>query len=84
MRLLPFSPVLGLLCLAALASTACAPLAPSLGRPSPEVLQTLSSSALPDVSDYFADGMEWWGVFLFSIYTAETRRLAIIMASTTD
>ena len=48
MRLLPFSPVQGLLCLAALALTACAPLAPSSGRPSPEVLQTLSSSALPD------------------------------------
>ena len=48
MRLLPFSPVQGLLCLAALTLTACAPLAPSSGRPSPEVLQTLSSSALPD------------------------------------
>lgn len=48
MRLLPFSPVQGLLCLAALALTACAPLAPSSGRPSPEVLQTLNSSALPD------------------------------------
>ena len=48
MRLLPFSPVQGLLCLAALALTACAPLGPSSGRPSPEVLQTLNSSALPD------------------------------------
>lgn len=48
MRLLPFSPVQGLLCLAALALTACAPLGPSSSRPSLEVLQTLSSSALPD------------------------------------
>ena len=48
MRLLHFSPTKTLLSLAAVALTACAPLAPSSGRPSPEMLQTLSSSALPD------------------------------------
>ena len=48
MRLLHFSPTKTLLSLAAVALTACAPLAPSSGRPSPEMLQTLSSSTLPD------------------------------------
>lgn len=48
MRLLHFSPTRTLLCLAAVALAACAPLSPSSGRASPEVLQVLSSSSLPD------------------------------------
>ena len=43
-----------------------------------------SSPLLPEVSDYFDAGMEWWGVFLFSIYTPEIRRLSIVAGSTTD
>lgn len=43
-----------------------------------------SNPRLPEVSDYFAAGMEWWGVFLFSIYTPEIRRLSIVAGSTTD
>jgi hypothetical protein len=39
---------------------------------------------LPEVSDYFEDGMEWWGVFLFSIHIPAIQRLTIIAGSTTD
>lgn len=39
---------------------------------------------LPEVSDYFEGGMEWWGVFLFSIFVPELQRLTIIVGSTTD
>ncbi|MGE0739846.1 MAG: hypothetical protein AB7O98_00775 [Hyphomonadaceae bacterium] len=43
-----------------------------------------SSPDLPMASSYFEPGMEWWGVFLFSIYVPEHRRLSIVWASTTD
>ncbi|MGF7150494.1 hypothetical protein FHS96_004152 [Sphingomonas zeicaulis] len=43
-----------------------------------------SSPRLPEVWDYFEAGMEWWGVFLFSIHIPETRRLTIIAGSDTD
>ncbi|MBB5711618.1 hypothetical protein [Sphingomonas xinjiangensis] len=43
-----------------------------------------TSPNLPDVSDYFAPGMEWWGVFLFSVHIPEIQRLTIIAGSTTD
>lgn len=43
-----------------------------------------SSPTLPQVSRYFDAGMDWWGVFLFSIYVPELRQLTIAMASTTD
>ena len=43
-----------------------------------------SSPRLPEVSNYFAAGMEWWGVFLFSIHIPSNRRLTIIAGSTTD
>lgn len=43
-----------------------------------------SSDRLPDVCTYFADGMEWWGVFLFSLYVPALKRLTIIAGSTTD
>ncbi|ODT50733.1 MAG: hypothetical protein ABS59_10300 [Methylobacterium sp. SCN 67-24] len=43
-----------------------------------------SSPKLPEVSDYFADGMEWWGVFLFTIYLPDLKRLTVIAASATD
>jgi steroid 5-alpha reductase family enzyme len=43
-----------------------------------------SSPRLPEVSDYFTDGMEWWGVFLFSIYVPALKRLTIVAGSTTD
>ncbi|OWJ65980.1 hypothetical protein [Inquilinus limosus] len=43
-----------------------------------------SSPRLPEVSDYFEAGMEWWGVFLFSIHIPALRRLTVIAGSTTD
>jgi hypothetical protein len=43
-----------------------------------------SSPRLPDVSDYFEMGMEWWGVFLFSIHVPALERLTIVAGSTTD
>ncbi len=43
-----------------------------------------SSPRLVEVSPYFRAGMEWWGVFLFTIYTPSTRRLFVIAGSTTD
>ncbi len=43
-----------------------------------------SSPRLPEVSDYFATGMEWWGVFLFTIHIPTLQRLTAIAGSTTD
>lgn len=43
-----------------------------------------SSDRLPDVCAYFTDGMEWWGVFLFSLYLPALKRLTIIAGSSTD
>jgi hypothetical protein len=42
------------------------------------------SPELPEASDYFAAGMEWWGAFLFSIHIPATKRLTIVAGSTTD
>jgi hypothetical protein len=39
---------------------------------------------LTDVSDYFAVGMEWWGVFLFTIHVPALGRLTAVAGSTTD
>lgn len=43
-----------------------------------------SSPRLPEVSQYFAAGMEWWGVFLFTIYVPAARQMTVIVGSTTD
>lgn len=43
-----------------------------------------TSAELPNVSPYFEAGMEWWGVFLFSIYIPDYRRLTLIRGSATD
>lgn len=43
-----------------------------------------SGPHLPAVSDWFAAGMEWWGVFLFTIHLPALRRLTVAMASATD
>lgn len=52
------------------------------GQPS-EILDW-SSPLLPEVSDYFEDGMEWWGVFLFTIHLPGPGQLAVIAGSSTD
>jgi hypothetical protein len=43
-----------------------------------------SNPRLPEVSEYFAAGMEWWGVFLFAVYVPALRRLTTIAGSSTD
>jgi hypothetical protein len=43
-----------------------------------------SSPQLPQVSPYFESGMEWWVVFLFTIYVPAPQRLTVIFGSTTD
>jgi hypothetical protein len=43
-----------------------------------------SSPQLTEVSDYFVAGMEWWGVFLFSIHIPAIERVTVIAGSTTD
>jgi hypothetical protein len=43
-----------------------------------------SSPELPRVSPYFEQGMEWWGVFLFSIHVPALKRLTLIAGSATD
>ena len=35
-------------------------------------------------SDYFDDGLEWWGVWCLSIWNPKRRTLAVVAASTTD
>jgi hypothetical protein len=43
-----------------------------------------TSPKLPEVSDYFEAGIDWWGVFLFSIYIPAQQKLTIIAGSTSD
>ena len=50
----------------------------------PAEIRDWASPQLGEVSDYFAAGLEWWGVYLFSIYLPEWRQLAIVLGSTTD
>ncbi len=40
--------------------------------------------ALAEVSPYFKAGLEWWGILLATIYLPQSRKLSVIMASTTD
>ncbi|ROM67225.1 hypothetical protein BK653_16530 [Pseudomonas brassicacearum] len=35
-------------------------------------------------SDYFEDGLEWWGVWCLSIWNSDRRTLSVLAASTTD
>ncbi|WP_256679591.1 hypothetical protein [Pseudomonas sp. Fl4BN1] len=39
---------------------------------------------IPPWSDYFDEGLEWWGVWCLSIWNPERRTLAVLMASATD
>jgi len=43
-----------------------------------------SDPKLPEVSSYFKDGSEWWGVFLFTVYIPANRKLSVILGSSTD
>src|SRR5258707_402036 len=42
------------------------------------------SPRLPEVLKFFAAGMEWWGVFLFTVHIPVIRRLTVIAGSTSD
>lgn len=50
----------------------------------PAEIRDWASPHLDEVSDYFAAGLEWWGVYLFSIYLPDWRQLAIVLGSSTD
>ena len=53
--------------------------------PGEEIIITdWSSEQLGRLSNYFKAGLEWWGVFLFTIHVPRLGRLAVISASTTD
>jgi hypothetical protein len=43
-----------------------------------------TSEDLPKVSRYFEAGMEWWGVFLWTIFVPDSRRMTVILGSATD
>lgn len=43
-----------------------------------------SSPELQRLSNYFEAGLEWWGVFLFTVHVPELERQTVISASTTD
>jgi hypothetical protein len=43
-----------------------------------------TSPRLPEFSAYFKAGMEWWGIFLFTIFDSSRKRLLVLSASTTD
>jgi hypothetical protein len=43
-----------------------------------------SSTELTKLSSYFLHGMDWWGVFLFTLYAPSLRQLTVISASTSD
>lgn len=43
-----------------------------------------TSPILTNFSAYFKVGMEWWGIFLFTIFSRSRRRLIVLSASTTD
>jgi hypothetical protein len=48
------------------------------------VITDWSSEKLGELCDYFEDGLEWWGVFLFTIYVPRLGQLVVISASATD
>ena len=50
----------------------------------PSVITDWSSARLGHLSNYFEAGLEWWGVFMFTIGVPEIQQLTVISASTTD
>lgn len=50
----------------------------------PATILDWSHPSLPEVSAYFEDGAEWWGMFLFTIHLPVTGRLVVIAGSATD
>ncbi len=50
----------------------------------PHIIRDWSSPHLAEIYDIFSMGMEWWGVFLFTIQVPALRRLTVIVGSSTD
>jgi hypothetical protein len=50
----------------------------------PHIIRDWASPDLVKVSPIFEQGMEWWGVFLFTIFVPDWRRHTVIVGSTTD
>jgi hypothetical protein len=43
------------------------------------------SPGLPDLCpDYFLPGTEWWGVFLFTLYAPQEKKVTVVVGSATD
>jgi hypothetical protein len=57
-----------------------------LVAPEGEVCEILdwSGPQLASFSDYFTAGLEWWGVFLFTVFQVDSAKLVVITGSTTD
>jgi hypothetical protein len=53
-------------------------------RSEPVEILDWTSPRLPEVSPYFEPGIDWWGVFLFSLYVPALHRLTIVAGSATD
>lgn len=49
-----------------------------------EIITDWSSRRLGELSEYFRAGLDYWGVFLFTIFHPSTARLVVLSASTTD
>lgn len=49
-----------------------------------QVILDWSHPRLPEASPYFAAGMEFWGVFLFTIHVPAWEQLTVIAGSTSD
>lgn len=55
-----------------------------LGRGAPIEIFDWSGGDLTLVHPLFEAGMEWWGVFLFTIFNPDDRTMVVISGSTTD
>jgi hypothetical protein len=50
----------------------------------PAIILDWSSPKLIQVSNYFEEGFEWWGAFLFTVSIPSQRKITVISASNTD
>jgi hypothetical protein len=48
------------------------------------LIRDWTSTELPKLSNYFDAGMEWWGVYLFTVFDPERKLLTVISGSATD
>lgn len=50
----------------------------------PTVIEDWTCPQLPEVSPYFEAGAEWWGMFMWTLWTPSLSRLTVIAASASD